>query len=410
MSLASPSINFLITLLGFAILIGFFGGRLGKKIFKAPQVVGFIIIGLLLGESFLGIFNEQTLNSLDMISSFALAFIGFAIGGEMSIAVFKKLGKSILTITILESLGAFLFVTVAVYAFTQKLTVALLFGALASATAPAATVDVLREYESSGPLTTTLYAVVGLDDAAAIIIYAFSTVMIKTLLAHQNISSALHLLEGPLLEIGRSLFLGILVGAILAYTIKKIHDREALMILGIGSIVLCTGLASMFHSSLILSNMAMGATVININKRTEIFDVVQRITPPIFVLFFILAGARLQISLLAKLGLIGLAYIINRVLGKSIGTWVGGRVSNAPESVRKYLGFCLLSQAGVAIGLSIQALSDFQPYGAAGRELGLLAINVIAGTTLIFQVIGPPFTKWAIFKANEVPEEKRELR
>ncbi|HDP69812.1 MAG TPA: cation:proton antiporter [Actinobacteria bacterium] len=407
MSLASPSINFLLTLLGIAILIGFFGGKLGKKFFKAPQVVGFIIIGLILGESFLGIFKEQTLNSLDMISSFALAFIGFAIGGEMAIAVFKKLGKSIFTITILESLGAFLFVTIAIYAFTQKLTVALLFGALASATAPAATVDVLREYESSGPLTTTLYAVVGLDDAAAIMIYAFATVMIKTLLTHENISSILHLLEGPFLEIGRSLFIGMLIGIVLAYTIKKMHDREALMILGVGSIVLCTGLALTFHSSLILSNMAMGATVINLTKRTEIFDVVQRITPPIFVLFFILAGARLQVSLLAKLGLIGLAYIVNRVLGKSIGTWIGGRVSNAPETVRKYLGFCLLSQAGVAIGLSIQALSDFQAYGAAGRELGLLAINVIAGTTLIFQIIGPPFTKWAIFKANEVPEERR---
>jgi len=407
MSLDSPNVNILITLLGLAILVGFFGGRFGKKFFKSPQVVGFIIIGLLLGESFFGIFREQTLNRLDLISSFALAFIGFAIGGEMSIAVFKKLGKSIFAITILESLGAFLFVTIAVYVFTQKLTVALLFGALASATAPAATVDVLREYESSGPLTTTLYAVVGLDDAAAIMIYAFATVMIKTLLSHENISSIFHLIGGPFLEIGRSLLIGILVGAALAYTIKKIHDREALMIMGVGSIVLCTGLAMTLHSSLILSNMAMGATIINLTNRTEIFDVVQRITPPIYVLFFILAGARLQISLLAKLGLIGLAYIINRVVGKSVGTWIGGRISDAPETVRKYLGFCLLSQAGVAIGLSIQSLHDFQAYGAAGRELGLLAINVIAGTTLIFQIIGPPFTKWAIFKANEVPIQKR---
>ncbi|MDI6892586.1 MAG: cation:proton antiporter [Actinomycetota bacterium] len=404
---ASLDINTLITLLGLAIVVGFFGGRFGRKFFKAPQVVGFIIIGLLLGESFLGFFSEQALNRLDLISWFALALIGFAIGGEMSIAVFKRLGKSIFTITILESFGAFLAVTVAIYIFTQRLPVALLFGALASATAPAATVDVLREYESSGPLTTTLYAVVGLDDATAIIIYAFATMMIKGLLVRESMPPALSLLEAPLLEIGRSLFIGIMIGVLLSFVIKRVHDREALMILGIGSIVLCTGLALTFHSSLILSNMALGATVINLTKRTEVFDVVQRITPPVFVLFFILVGARLQTSLLAKLGLIGLAYIINRVAGKSIGTWFGGRISNAPETVRKYLGFCLLSQAGVAIGLSMQALRDFQAYGAAGRELGLLAINVIAGTTLIFQILGPPFTKWAIFKADEVPEEKR---
>jgi len=407
MSLDSSSVNALVTILGAAILVGFFGGKFAKKSLKAPQVVGIIIVGLVLGESFFGVINKQMLNNLDMISWFALAIIGFSIGGEMSIDVFKRLGKNIVTITILESLGAFLFVTIAIYILTKQLPVALLFGALASATDPATTVDVVREYEASGPMTTTLYAVVGLDDAAAIMIYAFATAIIKSLLAHKSLSSILsvvYFLEEPFFEIGRSLFIGFAIGIVLAFLIKKIHDRESLIILGLGSIILCTGVALTSNSSLILSNMALGATIINLVERTEIFDVIQGVTPPIFILFFILVGARLQIGLMAKIGLVGIAYIINRVIGKSIGTWFGGRLSNAPDNVKKYLGFCLLPQAGVAIGLAIQALHDFQAYGTVGKNLGFLAINVITATTLVFQISGPPFVKWAIFKAKEVPE------
>ncbi len=392
----------ILLLLGLAILLGLGGGKSGKKL-GSPLVVGYILIGVILGASVLGMFQPDLVDKLDVINYIALALIGFDIGGELSLDVLKKLGKSVGCITLLESFGAFAWVTLAVLLLTRKLYIALIFGALACATAPAATVDVLREYKTAGPLTSTVFAVVALDDAIAIIIYGFASAFAKMSISGYEQISFITIMSTPLMEIGGAILLGIIMGVMLGYVTRQTHDRNELLILSLGGILICTGLANMFHFSLILANMAMGMTLINLpftDKRT--FDVMSSISPPIYILFFVLIGARLRIDLLPVMGVLGLTYILFRTTGKSIGSFLGARVSGAEEVVAKYLGFCLFSQAGVAIGLAIQAWHEFQAYGVEGYQLGLLAVNVIAATTLIFQVIGPILTKLAVVRAGEV--------
>lgn len=388
------------------IVLGFAGARLSDKI-RIPWVVGYILVGVVLGRSGFGLLSPDLIEALNTISLFALALIGFTIGGELQVRDLRELGKSITIITIFESGAAFLLVSGAMYLVTHSLPIAIVFGALASATAPAATVDVLWQYRSRGPLTTTLFGVVGLDDAAALIIYAFASSATKALLSSDGFEwqSAL---SGPLLEIGGALLMGAIGGWILHLAMRWVRDKGQRLIIIIGMITLCAGLADHFALSLILANMAMGFTLVNISRDNRVaFELSGAFNPPVMVLFFVLVGARVNISLLPSIGLIGVTYLIMRVVGKTAGAWTGAKLSNAPDVVQRYLGLGLLSQAGVAIGLAIDASHTFAAYGAVGAEIGTLAINVIAATTFVYQVIGPALTKVAIFKANEVAEEFR---
>lgn len=391
-------------LVGGAIIVGFFGARAADKV-KVPWVVGYIIVGAILGVSGLDIITPKQVATLEFISIFALALIGFTIGGELEVRELKELGRSIVTITIFEATAAFALVTIALRLITGNVPLSLVFGALAAATAPAATVDVLWQYHSRGPLTTTLFAVVGLDDAAALIIYAFATSFARVLLGSQDYS-LFNIAVIPLLRIGGSLLVGGLVGVSLHYVLKRIEDEGHVLILALGGLLLCVGIATAGEFSLILTAMAFGFTLINLSRsHRSVFKKVATINPPIFLLFFVLVGARVRLDLLAKLGLIGLAYLVMRVVGKTSGAYTGAVLSRAPETVRKYLGLGLLSQAGVAIGLAIDASHSFRAFGPEGAHIGALAISVIAATTFVYQILGPPLTKLAIFKAGEVPEE-----
>lgn len=389
-------------LLGILIVSGFIGAKVSDKA-KIPQVVGYIIVGVLVGVSGFELVSLKMVANLEFISSLALALIGFTVGGELNYSDIKELGTSILVITIFESLSAFVLVLLSVFFLTKSLPVALIFGALASATAPAATVDVLWQYRSKGPLTTTIFAVVGLDDAAALAIYAFAASIAKVLISGKKNVSLLAMVERPFFEIIGSLVLGCLMGIILHYILKTTrHKKNELLIISLGFILICAGLANYLDFSLILTSMALGVTLTNFSiGNKESFDAIASTTPPIYLLFFILVGARMQIALLPKLGLLGLIYVVMRISGKAFGAYFGASISNAPAVVKKYLGFALISQAGVAIGLAIDASHTFKKLGPQGAHLGLLVINVIAATTFIFQIIGPPLTKYAIFGAKE---------
>ncbi len=391
---------------GMMIVLGFVGARLSDKI-RIPWVVGYILVGVVLGQSGVGLLGPDLIEALNVISLFALALIGFTIGGELQIRDLRELGRSITIITLFEAGSAFLLVAGTMYLVTHSLPISLVFGALASATAPAATVDVLWQYRSRGPLTTTLFGVVGLDDAAALIIYAFASSATKALLGAGGFEwrSAL---SGPLLEIGGALLMGAIGGWLLHLAMRWVREKGQRLIILVGMIMLMAGLADHFGVSLILTNMAMGFTLVNITRDNRVaFELVGAFNPPVMVLFFVLVGARVNLSLLPSIGLIGVTYLFMRVIGKTAGAWTGARLSKAPEVVQKYLGLGLLSQAGVAIGLAIDASHTFAAYGSVGAEIGTLAINVIAATTFVYQVIGPAMTKVAIFKANEVAEEFR---
>ncbi|MBL6981111.1 MAG: cation:proton antiporter [Anaerolineales bacterium] len=393
----------IITTIGLLIALTFLGSKLFQR-FGLPQVVGFIIMGVLLGTSFLNLVPLELTEDLTFISEIALGLIGFDMGSHLRLDELRKKGRSILIILLFESLGTFLLVSTGIYFITNSLHTALIFGALSSATAPAATVDVLAEYDAKGPLTTSLIAVVGLDDAFSLVLYCLAAAFAESALTGTGIPSFVQIIEMPVIEIGGSLIVGILAGFLLNEILRRMKSLHDSMAVSIGFVFLCVGLSEALGFSLILTTMVMGFVVVNFdgeNGRCIRFTIEQA-GPVIYVLFFALVGARFQISLLPTMGLLGIGYVVLRSAGKYIGAWVGGSVGKAERQVKNNLGLGLLSQAGVAIGLAIASNNRFATLGPEGEALGALIITTITATTFIVQIFGPLGVKLAITKAGEV--------
>ncbi|MFH1854544.1 MAG: cation:proton antiporter [Candidatus Omnitrophota bacterium] len=400
----------ILLLLGIAVFFGTLGGKIFQKL-KIPQVVGYIVIGLVLGKSFFGIFNDATIEALNPFTSIALGIIGFLIGAELKLDIFKKYGRSIYSILLSEGFFTFFIVCAVVTLITKKLYLGLLFGALASATAPAATVDVLWEYKTRGPLTTTLLAIVALDDALALIIYGFASVFAKSLIVKEHLS-VLHSIEMPFIEIGIASLIGITGGYILFRLIKFIRDKERILPFSLGIIILAVGLSNFFKIDLILSSMILGAVLSNLapKESEEMFGAIKAFSPPIYVLFFAMVGARLDIRLFAQtsIAVLAVVYVATRTFGKMTGAFIGGLIGKAQKTVTRYLGLCLFSQAGVAIGLAISIHHNLSKVSPEAANIGLIVINVIAATTFIVQIIGPPSVKFAVKKAGEIGRDVTE--
>ena len=399
----------ILTVIGLLIAVSFLGSKLFQRI-GIPQVVGFSGVGVLLGPSFLNLVPLALSEELTFISEIALGLIGFDIGSHLLFSELRQLGRCILTILVFEALGTFLLVTLGIWLITRSLHTALIFGALSSATAPAATVDVLAEYDAKGPLTTSLLAVVGMDDALALILYSVAAAFAESLLARSGAPSLLQIVELPLLEIGGSIVLGGGLGLLLDRIMCRMKVQHDAMAVSIGFVFLCVGLSEALGFSLILTTMILGLVVVNrcAEHGRHIRFTIEQAGPVIYVLFFTLVGARFQVSLLPTMGLLGVAYVILRSTGKFGGAWLGGTVGRAPAAVRNNLGLGLLSQAGVAIGLALASASRFSVYGEEGQALGALIINVITTTTFVVQVVGPIGVKLAIKRAGEIGQATTE--
>jgi Kef-type K+ transport system membrane component KefB len=392
-----------LAVIGLIIAVAFLGSKAFQRL-GIPQVVGFISVGVALGPSLLNLVPLELCEELTFISEVALGLIGFDMGSHLLFKELRRLGRSIAFILLFEALGTFALVTVGIHTITQSWSTALIFGAMSSATAPAATVDVLAEYDAKGPLTTSLLAVVGLDDALALLLYSITATMAESLLAHSGAPSLLPIIGLPLIEIGGSVVLGLGMGLLLDLILCRMQRRHDAMAVSIGFVFVCVGLAQAVGFSLILTTMVLGTVVVN---RCEehgryIRFTIEQAGPVIYVLFFALVGARFQVKLLPAMGLLGIAYVVLRSFGKFAGAWVGGTLGGAEPAVRDNLGLGLLSQAGVAIGLALASSSRFAAYGPEGQALGLLIINVITATTFVVQIIGPICVKLAISRAGEI--------
>lgn len=394
--------NYLSTI-GLLLIISFLGSKVFQR-FGIPQVVGFIVLGVLHGPSFLNVIPLGLSDEFLFISEIALGLIGFDMGSHLNLSKIRRLGKSIIFILFFEAFGAFALVGAGVFAITRSLHTALIFGALASATAPAATVDVLAEYDAKGPLTTTLLAVVGLDDALSLVLYSIASAFAVAIISGGDTPTLLELLELPLIEIGGSILTGFAMGHILDQILRRMKSHHDAMAVSIGFVLLVAGFSIAMDFSLILTTMVLGMVVVNSSPEHghRIRYTIEQAGPVIYVLFFTLVGARFQIKTLPAMGLLGLAYVLLRSSGKYFGTWLGGTIGGAIPSVRDNLGFGLLSQAGVAIGLALASASRFSKLGEEGIALGSLVINVITATTFLVQIIGPIFVKFAIHRAGEI--------
>jgi len=401
-------------LLGIIILSGTFGARLFQK-FHIPQVVGCIVVGILLGDV-LNLITPKTIESLEPFTMFALGLIGFMIGAELRAEVFKKYGKQFFIILFSQGLGAFVLVMITGSAVvwlalpsiidnigaTQRvhtsLAMGLLLGAIASATAPAATVNVLWEYKTRGPLTAAVLAIVALDDALALLLYRGAATGAKALMGTGQ-SSVLNTTLILLAEILGAIVLGILAGVLLYYLLKFVRAEDKILEFAISCLLLVVGISMIPKIDPILPAMALGITIANLMPRQSkgTFQLVKKFSPPVYTAFFVLAGAHMQFGKLGfwMLIMIGV-YTLFRAAGKIFGSWFGARYSGSAVAVRKYLGICLLPQAGVAIGLAILASQQFN------TALGHTIIMVVMTATFLMEILGPMLVKVGVQKAGEV--------
>jgi len=372
-----------------------------SRLVKIPQVVGYLVAGVLIGPSVLGIFQVQTTEAFRPFIAAALGLVGFSIGGALRIATLRRLGKSILGIVWFESLGAFVLVGVSTGLLTGSVALGLVFGALASATAPAGTIQVIEEYRARGMLSKALYAVVGLDDAAALVIYGVALPIAQSLLVSGEHESMLQTLLEPIRNIGLSTLAGCVAGVFLTVASRRVRNSSNLLTVTLAVVFACTGIAQHYELSYILVCMIAGFIVANFalfaGRRT--FRVLNDFAPPLYTVFFVLVGAQLRLDTLHAAGLVAVAYVVARSIGKWGGSYLGGYLTKAPSKITRYLGFGLLSQAGVAIGLAMNAYHMFEKVGMESQAH--MIVNVIAATTLVMQLLGPIPLRYALFKTGE---------
>ncbi|MCR5184635.1 MAG: cation:proton antiporter [Bacilli bacterium] len=402
------------------------------KLIKLPNVTGYIITGIIMGPFVFGLlFNNFSyenikesaiythVESIKWVSTIALGFIAFSIGTSFKLTVLKTVGKRVLVITCLEALLASVFVVLALVVahFIDETRVpwelVLTLGAIASATAPAATLMVIKQYNAKGPLVNTLLPVVALDDAAALILFAI-LFQIALAIAGGNLSLYSMLLK-PLIEIFLSLLVGLAIGFLISFMNRFFKSRNNRLIWTIFSVFSAVGVYYLFKqpqlggfelSSLLMCMMA-GAIYTNAckdsNKTLDVFD---RFTAPIYMMFFVISGASLDLTIFFNgngliVAIIALVYIVFRVIGKYLGALTGASITHCEPQVKKYLGFTLIPQAGVAIGLATTANYLFTA-NEETKEVGGLIIAIVLTSTLIYELIGPLVSKYALSKAGEI--------
>ena len=380
--------------LAIALSAGLILNRVVKKL-GLPNVTGYLIAGLIIGPCILNLFPKEALADTKVITEVALGFIAFSIGAEFKFADMKKIGSSVFTITLFQALAACIFVNIALFVLGFPAPVAITLGAIATATAPAATLMVIRQYKAKGPVTGILLPVVALDDAIGLIIFSVSLAIAEVLESGSKLSVKTMLLD-PVTEIASSIIGGAVIGLILCWAMRFFKSASNRLCLVVTIVIMGTALSSTFHLSGLLFNMCIGAVLANMRDDFEsLLAINDEWTPPLFLIFFVISGAELDLKVLPSVGLLGIAYLVARSLGKYVGALVGSVITHQDENIKKYLGLTLLPQAGVAIGMSQIVIDALPLYGGQIRAVVLCA-------TLVYEFVGPLITKIALTKAGEI--------
>ena len=362
---------------------------------KLPDVTGYLIGGLIVGPSVLNIIPNDSLENMVLVSQIALGFIAFSIGSEFKMSYFKRVGLTPIVIAIFESLVAVCVVILGLLAIGCETPYSIVLGAIAAATAPAATIMVIKQYKAKGTVTETLLSVVALDDAVALIGFGIA-VAVASNLTNATGSSFISALLSPILEIVLSAVIGIVCGLVLTYILRFFKGSNDRLCLNVAMVLTVTALSDLFHASALLSTMIAGAMVANFCKSSnKLFELNDKITPPIFMLFFVVSGAELNLSILPQIGLVGVIYVLMRVAGKLLGAFIGAKIMRCEDKICKWLGPTLIPQAGVAIGLTVIAKEVVPEHAQSIRA-------VILCSTLIYELVGPVISKWSLEKAGEI--------
>lgn len=404
--------------LSIALLAGLLLSRLAKLV-QLPAVTAYLVAGVLIGPFALGALNipgigitTDQIEGFGIISDVALGFIAFSMGNEFRLSQLKKIGKQATVIGIFQAI----FTTVVVDAFLitlhfimpdkLSLSAAIVLGAVATATAPAATLMVVRQYKAKGPLTDILLPVVALDDAVGLVVFAISFGVAKSL--NTGAIDVLSIVLEPLLEVVLSLALGFVMGLIFTLCERYFHSRSKRMAVSVTFVMMTVAISCLKFEvggihigfSSLLACMMLGTVFCNIcDFSEELMERADRWTAPILILFFVISGAELELSVFANIAvvIIGVVYIVSRSLGKYFGANISARITKCNPNIVKYLGITLLPQAGVALGMAIKAI-ELGPEGAIVRNITLFAV-------LIYEIVGPFLTKISLTKAGDIKTE-----
>ena len=406
--------------LSIALLAGLLLSRLVKLI-KLPAVTAYLIAGVLIGPFVLGAFDipgigiaAEQLEGFGIISDVALGFIAFSMGNEFRLAQLKKIGRQATVIGVFQAIFTTIIVDAALIALhlamPDKLTLpaAIVLGAVATATAPAATLMVVKQYKAKGPVTDILLPVVALDDAVGLMVFAVSFGVAKSL--NTGKVDVLSVIIEPVLEVVLSLLLGAVMGGLFTFCEKFFHSRSKRMAVSVTFVMMTVAISSLkfnvghFHVgfSSLLACMMLGTVFCNFcDVSEELMDRADRWTAPILILFFVISGAELELSVFADIAVViaGIVYIISRSVGKYSGAFISAKMTKCDKNITKYLGITLLPQAGVALGMAIKAI-ELGPDGAIVRNITLFAV-------LIYEIVGPFLTKVALTKAGDIKAEGR---
>ncbi len=380
------------------LLAGLLLGRLGK-LAKLPNVTGYLIAGLLLGPAVLNIIPQEMVDGFSVISNIALGFIAFSVGSGFSFSYFKRVGAAPIIIAIFESFGAIFLVTLVLILCGFDTSLSIMLGAIAAATAPAQTIMVINQYKAHGSLTSMLLSVVAIDDATALIGFGFASTLVNSLNASQT-NLFLSILE-PFYEILISFVIGFVIALAMKFILKYFHKHSNRLCIILFSILFCYWLSEMLNGSSLMACMTLGGVLVNIyNEIDDLVEVADTFTPPIYMIFFVISGAGFQLSALAEIGIIGILYVVLRVIGKMVGSWAGGKLTHQEDKINKYLGPTLMPQAGVALGLVVVA-------GAAVPQYADQIRTIILCSTFIYSIFGPIAAKMALQKAGEIQIESK---
>lgn len=377
---------------------GYLMSRISKKL-HLPYVTGYLLAGILIGPSVLKLISEETVTHFDVITDIALAFIAFQAGRFFNLKILRSNGRQMIIITIMEALGAAVIVTFVMFTvFHLSLPFSLLLGAIGCATAPASTIMTIRQYKAKGNFVNMILQVTALDDAVALL--TFSACMAVVQAMDTGVFSISVVIEPLLLNL-TAILLGIISGYVLKRLITEERSEDSTLILSVIVILTLSGICTSVNISPLLCCMCLGGSYINFSKNQKLFDQLNNFAPPILTLFFVCSGMRLNLSSLKDAGIIGVAYFFIRIVGKYIGSYLGGRVTGAEKSITNYLGLALIPQAGVSIGLA-----------ALGQRLlpsqyGTLLTTIILSSSVLYEMVGPACAKLALHLSHSIPSDEK---
>lgn len=379
---------------------GFLMTRL-TKLAHLPNVTGYILAGVLIGPCVLNLIPETVQNGMDFVTDVALAFIAFGVGKYFKLERLRKNGRSVLILTVFESLiAALLIFLVMAFVFRLPIPFSLLLGAIGSATAPASTIMTIRQYKAKGQFVDILLQIVALDDAVALLAFSVCAAIAQAMEGGSGISPKAVLL--PILWNLLALAAGALAGFLLHKLIGENRSSQHRLVLVTALLLSITGFCTALDISPLLACMVMGAVYINISGIKKVFKQVNGFTPPIQLLFFVLSGMRMDLTALKAAGLIGVVYFLVRIIGKYAGAWLGAVLGKASVPIRRYLGLALIPQAGVSIGLALLGQRILP------AESGALLSTIILSSGVLYEMIGPACAKAAIFLSGSVPKPEPE--